>query len=293
MDQIGGEPARDDYELIDFGAGRKLERFAGAIVDRPAPSAVGAARMTREVWQTADAIYTGGRVGEGRWSACAEIPQPWIMRTAVFALELRTTDSGQVGVFPEQADNWRWLAERLACREHPATVLNLFAYTGGTTLAAATVGASVTHVDAAATAVAWARRNAELSGLSERPIRWITEDAAKFAARELRRGKRYDCVVLDPPSYGHGPAGQAWKLERDLASLLERCVALLSYDDPALVVSCHTPEWPAERLSSAVTEALSARFSQSTLRIASGVMSLRVRDGRELPSGVFVRCWLK
>jgi 23S rRNA (cytosine1962-C5)-methyltransferase len=213
-----------------------------------------------------------------------------------------------VGLFPEQAENWDWIAEQVrTAREKgdsphlceapfgpfrqmgtvpffPLRLLNLFAYTGASTLAAAAAGAEVTHVDAARNMVAWARRNAASSGLTGAPIRWLVEDAAKFVRRELRRGSRYDAVILDPPSYGHGPHGEVWRLSQHLARLLELCGRLTGPEPQFMLLTCHTPGFSASRLRELVVEAL----GQSG-RIAAGPLVLRTADGRELPGGAMLR----
>ncbi|MEN0111974.1 MAG: class I SAM-dependent methyltransferase, partial [Planctomycetota bacterium] len=215
-----------DYELLDFGDGRRLERLGGTVLDRPCPAADGVAQSAKGAWGDALARYDGGRAADGRWRPAAK---GWATDRTVGAplgdsveltLGLEPTPAGQVGFFPEQFANWRWIARqtrRLAGGrsdgERPR-VLNLFAYTGGSTLAAAASGAAVTHVDASKPSVGIARENATRSGLGVAPIRWIVEDAVRYCRREVKRGVRYDGVVLDPPSYGHGPKGEAWRLER-------------------------------------------------------------------------------
>lgn len=230
-----------DYELLDFGAGRKLERFGRYVLDRPSPAAEGATRRAPQLWSETVARYERAAGQGGRWHVASALPETWPLDCGPFQLELKRTDAGHLGVFPEQAANWRWIAEqvRLSAASRPK-VLNLFAYTGASTLAAASAGAEVVHVDSAANVVDWARRNAAASGLSDAPIRWITEDATKFVERELRRGNRYDAVLLDPPAYGHGPKGQAWKLEVDLPRLLPLCFELCGAEGRFMMLSCHT-----------------------------------------------------
>ena len=217
------------YELLDFGEGRKLERFGPWTLDRPCPAAQ-AAKGAPRAWREATACFLGDRAADGEWSPA---PDRWTTPTTSilidlgagrsFRLELEPLPSGQIGVFPEQLANWRWIAARVAAQGPPLNVLNLFAYTGGITLAAAAAGAAVVHVDAARSVVARARQNAAASGLADRPIRWIAEDATKFCRREARRGNRYDAVILDPPTYGHGPQGDPWSIRRDLLPLLDLC----------------------------------------------------------------------
>jgi 23S rRNA (cytosine1962-C5)-methyltransferase len=231
----------DGYELIDAGDGRRLERFGDRVVDRPAPGATGAPRRL-SAWADADLRF---EIGDG-WAG--EV-QPWTMTLDSMTFELRPTDSGQVGVFPEQVPNWRWLREQI---KPGMEVLNLFGYTGGCTLFCARAGARVVHVDAARPSVAWARRNAELSDLGDRPIRWIVDDAEAFVLREGRRGRRYDAIALDPPSYGHGRRGATWRLDTGLLGLLEACRAVTA-PGAFLVLTAHSEGidggWLGERLA--------------------------------------------
>jgi 23S rRNA (cytosine1962-C5)-methyltransferase len=189
-----------------------------------------------------------------------------------------------VGVFPEQAENWDWIAGQCVDSPAPLRVLDLFACTGGSTLAAAAAGAEVAHVDAARNMVAWARRNAAASGLAEAPIRWIVDDATKFVERELRREKDYNAVILDPPSYGHGPHGEAWRLQQDLAGLVEMCGRLTGPRRQFMLLSCHTPGFSPSRLGELLAEALGPAG-----RITVGPLVLRSVDGRELPSGAVAK----
>jgi 23S rRNA (cytosine1962-C5)-methyltransferase len=265
------EYAFSDYALLDVGDERRLERFGAIVVDRPAPGAIGRP-ADPTAWTRADARFdrsTEGRIVHAAWTTVDGVPiEPWRTTEADLLFELRLAPSGQVGLFPEQAANRRWIAGRVldliagrGADEPAPVVLDLFAYTGGGTLAAVSAGAQATHVDASRPAVAWARRNAELNGLAERPVRWIADDAAAFVRREVRRGRRYDGIVLDPPTYGHGPGGADWRLERDLGPLLDGCAALLS-DRPGafIVLSAHTPgtdgpilgEWLRPALPAAV-----------------------------------------
>jgi 23S rRNA (cytosine1962-C5)-methyltransferase len=211
----------EDYELIDAGEGRRLERFGGHVVDRPHPGADDRQRAP-ERWRDADLRFER----EVGWRGDAG--GAWVVTVDDLRLELRTTAAGQVGMFPEHAAVLPWLRDRITDHEGAPSVLNLFAYTGLVTLALARAGASVAHVDAAKPSVEWARRNADLNGLADRPIRWLVDDARGFVAREIRRGRRYDGVVLDPPTYGHGTSGKAWRVERDLGPLLDDVRRLLA-----------------------------------------------------------------
>jgi len=226
----------EDYELIDAGDGRRLERFGELIVDRPYAAADGP-RRAPERWQDAglrferDAGWGGAALDAARAG--------WTTAIGHLRFELRPTAAGQVGLFPEHADLVPWLRDRLAERGEAPAVLNLFAYTGLLTLALARAGASVAHIDAAKPSVEWARRNAALNGLDDRPIRWLVDDARAFVAREVRRERRYDGVVLDPPTYGHGASGKTWRLDRDLPPLLDDLQRLL-VPGGFLVLTAHT-----------------------------------------------------
>lgn len=285
-----------EYELLDFGNGRKLECFGGRIVDRPAPAAEGVKPSRPELWRGADARFeiaadAKSRVGpqRGKWTSDAALPESWIVEHGPIKFEAKLTDFGHVGLFPEQAENWDWLAEQVRVAKQqtdvPLRVLNLFAYTGGSTLAAAAAGAEVTHVDAAKNVVAWGRRNAELSGLSAAPIRWIVDDALRFTRREVKRGRQYDAVILDPPSYGHGSGGERWKLDDDLPDLLAECREVIGSSMRFLIVTCHSPEYNPHRLEKCLFE---AGFANIKL-VEAGHLFLRAADGRQLNAGLFAR----
>ena len=223
-----------DYQLLDSGETEKLERFGAYVLRRPDPQALWEKNLSSVLWDTADAYFV--RRGEkGEWKFNKEIPKEWEVEYGGLHFLIRPTSFKHVGLFPEQLPNWEWVSARLQLwtsdvrrtSDVPA-VLNLFAYTGGASLAAAKAGATVTHVDASKTAVEWASKNAEKSGLGDAPIRWIVDDVMKFVDRELKRGSNYDAIILDPPAFGHGPKDELWKIERDLVLLIKKCLALLS-----------------------------------------------------------------
>jgi 23S rRNA (cytosine1962-C5)-methyltransferase len=259
------------YELVDAGDGRRLERFGERLVDRPAPSAVERRRNVAG-WPSADLRFDRHR----GWTGSSE---PWQFDLGGLTLELRPTAAGQVGLFPEHALHWPWLEREVGDRDDPA-LLSLFGATGATTLALARAGARVTHVDAARSAVAWARRNAELSGLADRRLRWIVDDALEFSRREARRKRRYDGFVLDPPSYGHAD-GRAWRLERDLPALLEACRAIAA-GEPFVLLTAHTTGVGGDALASALAAAFGAPAQP-------GELALRATSGATLPLGVSAR----
>jgi 23S rRNA (cytosine1962-C5)-methyltransferase len=286
------------YELLDFGAGRKLERFGQLILDRPSPAATDHKPAKPKLWTGAAARFeiSAARGDQktpqrGRWIMPRPLPATWTIQHVPLKFELKLTNFGHVGIFPEQANNnWQWIAEcvRRATKQNdrPPRVLNLFAYTGGSTLAAAAAGAEVTHVDSAKNIVAWARRNAELSKLSDAPIRWIVDDALTFARRELKRGKQYDAVILDPPSYGHGAKGETWKLDAHLADLLSVCGELTGPRLCFALLTCHTPDYDPQRLASCL---VSAGFARTAKQIESGNLNLTTAPGRHLHAGIFAR----
>lgn len=224
-----------DYELLDTGNGLKLERFGAYTFVRPEFQAMWQPVLPKSLWERADAKFepAGGETG-GRWISSGKMPSSWDIGYKNLRIELRLSASRQLGVFPEQATLWDWIAEQVkqgqkrGKSKDQVRVLNLFGYTGLASLAAAAAGAQVTHIDASKRAVRWARRNQELSGLSDRPIRWLVDDAYKFVNRELRRGSKYDGIILDPPRFGRGPKGQVWELFDLLPELLSKCRQLLN-----------------------------------------------------------------
>ena len=270
------------YALLDVGGGARLERFGERVTDRPLPVALGT-RRDPEAWRSADLRFDR----DGGWSGEPAARTPWPIEIDGVTLELRPTEAGQVGLFPEHAAMLPWLRDRVAARneltEAPA-VLHLFAYTGLATLAMAAGGAEMTHVDAARPTIGWARRNADLSGLADHPIRWIVDDAVAFTEREVRRRRRYAGLVLDPPSYGHGPGGAAWRLDDDLAPLLATAARLLEPDGFALLTA-HTPGIDAARLASLLGGALGRRSSD----VEAGELQLTTPDGRRVAFGAFAR----
>jgi 23S rRNA (cytosine1962-C5)-methyltransferase len=284
----------DQYELLDFGDGRKLERIGGLVLNRPCPTADGIAKARPQLWGEAVARFRGPRMGDGSWSPSPKnwMPPDWNYAyngDARFELKLEALPSGQVGVFPEQRENWTWIAQRVAGEAklgRPPKVLNLFAYTGGSTLAAAAAGAEVVHIDAARNIVDRARQNAELSGLADQPIRWIVEDATKFCQRELKRGNRYNAVILDPPSFGHGPKGELWQIEPGLLALLKLCGQLTAESRAFVLVTCHSPGIGLPELSAYLCEGIFGHCGQPP---KSGELFLDTADGRRLPSGVYAR----
>jgi 23S rRNA (cytosine1962-C5)-methyltransferase len=274
------------YELLDFGDARKLERFGDWVLDRPCPAADCAAAHP-EAWSLANARFDRPEGQAGTWTPAGALPESWIVQLGPVVLELKPTEFGHLGVFPEHAATWIWLAKHIRASGRPVKVLNLFAYTGGATLAATAAGAQVVHVDAARNVVGWARRNAALSGLADASIRWIPEDVPKFVRREVRRGNGYDAVLLDPPSYGHGPKGEPWRVEEHLPELLDDCSRLTRGRLALVHLSCHTPGFDGPRLQSLLHRSFQLADDRQT---EAGAMTLQTEDGRALASGNFA-CW--
>lgn len=267
-----------DLELLDCGDGRRLERFGAVVVDRPAPGAVMPAMLPPGDWRQAGLAW--GRVG---WVVGEDLA-PWTVRAGGLVLECRPAAGGQVGVFAEHARTWSWLdgaVRRLAeSLGRPPEILSLFGYTGGATLACARAGARVAHVDASRPAVAWARLNAELSGLADRPVRWLVDDARAFVRRERRRGRHYDGVVLDPPTYGHGSG--AWEIATHLEPLLDDLAALAGPRPSLVLLSAHTPGFDGDRLASLVRERLNVESTGAPLELVA-------RSGNVLRLGAWAR----
>ena len=268
---------KEGYELLDSGGGRKLERFGRFVLARPCSQAMWKASLPEGEWNRADASFD--REDGNRWHGRGNLPKEWTIETDGIKFNLGGTDFGHLGIFPEQRAQWRWIMEAL--RASPgAKVLNLFAYSGGSTLAAALAGAEVCHLDASKGMVEWARRNAALNGLDS--IRWIVDDAHKFMRREIRRGRRYDAIVLDPPTFGRGASGEMYKIERSLEETLDLVSSLLSEKPLFVLFSSHTPG-----LTCKVAEnILGQRFPPA--RLESGEMLLEGR-GMPCPSGIFCR----
>jgi len=269
------------HRLLDLGGAARLERFGTRVVDRPSPGALGS-RAEPDRWLDADLRFDR----DGGWTGPAVAKGPWAIEIDGLTLELRATDAGQVGLFPEHAAMLPWLRDQVGTRlrETVPAVLHLFASTGLATLAMASAGAAVTHVDASRPTVTWARHNADRSGLAGRPIRWIVDDAVAFTKREVRRGRRYAGVVIDPPTYGHGPSSGDWRIEDDLPELLASLARLLE-PDGFVLLTAHTPGFEADRLADAVRAAL----GRAPATIDAGALDLATADARRLDLGAFAR----
>jgi 23S rRNA (cytosine1962-C5)-methyltransferase len=288
-------PEWTEYELVDSGAKKKLERFGEFTLIRPEPQAKWATRLPAQRWEEADGEFVKGRGGqEGEWKFRRPIPARWAMRRKDLKFWVQPAPSGHVGVFPDQACHWDWIAEVTKRAAGPVKVLCLFGHTGLATLAAAAGGAEVTHVDASRKAVALARENQSLSGLGDRPIRWIVEDAMTFVKREARRGNQYDAVMVDPPRFGRGPDGEIWKLEESLPQLLSACRKVLSASPVFVLLNVYTTVLTQGRIAK---EAEGLRFClQEMLRgfgaavaVTAGELAMEDAGRRRISASVFAR----
>ncbi len=277
-----------DYELLDSGDGKKLERYGSFVLSRPDPQALWKNTIPFSEWNKADAVFI--RKGKAvEWKTKKSLPKSWTIQFGTLQFEIRPTTFKHTGLFPEQLSNWQWMGEIVkgAAREaRRPKVLNLFGYTGGASLACAQAGAEVCHVDGSKMAIAWARKNQELSGLTDKPIRWILDDAIAFLKREVKRGNRYDGILLDPPAFGHGPKGEVWKIEEQFDELIKFCFAVLS-DKPLFFLvngyaSGYSPIAYQNNLLPLVT-----KYGGS---IEVGELAIKESKGeRLLPCGIFAR----
>lgn len=278
----------DDYELLDSGGQRKLERFGRIVLVRPCSQAVWFPRLPPAAWEKADAAFD--RLDGNQWHNRGALPPAWQVSVDGMIFKLSGTDFGHLGIFPEQRAQWRWIRETVAAakaaRPESVSVLNLFAYSGGSTLAAALGGAEVCHLDASKGMVQWARENAALNHLGEHPIRWIVDDAHKFLGRELRRGRHYDGIVLDPPTFGRGQNGEMYKIERDLPETLRLCRQLLGPKPLFILLSAHTPGYSPVVMHHVLSQAVEGLGGGVTV----GEMELTGAEGvLPTPSGVYAR----
>lgn len=229
-----------DYELIDCSDGERLERWGKYILIRPDPQVIWSTPKTNGLWYNADARYLRSSSGGGSWNVYKKLPDVWQIGYSDLRFNIKPMGFKHTGIFPEQAVNWDMTADIIRKAGREVKMLNLFAYTGGATVSAMNAGAAVTHVDASKGMVQWAKENAETSGVTSRPVRWLVDDCKKFVEREIRRGNKYDIIIMDPPSYGRGPGGEVWKLENEVYSLCELCAGLLSDDALLFLINSYT-----------------------------------------------------
>ncbi|MFH1416205.1 MAG: class I SAM-dependent methyltransferase [Elusimicrobiota bacterium] len=282
------------YKLLDSGNFRKLEKVGSYLLDRPAPQAIWKPGRSVDIWKKADAFYERSSSGSGSWKYRNKIPESWFISYHGLVIKVKLTDFGHLGLFPEHASVWEWIRDKISGASCPVKLLNVFAYTGGASLAGASAGAEVTHLDAAKGIVSWARENAEASGLTGKPIRWIVDDAAKFISREIRRHNKYDALILDPPSYGRGSRGEVWKFESEISNLLNLCGRILADKPLFVILSAHTPGFSAIALANLLADTM--RGYKGKLTCGDMTVCEEISD-RRLPSGIIAkweaRCFQK
>ena len=280
-------PDWQDYELLDSGGGSKLERYGRYVFVRPEHQAIWKPVLPSNDWQQADAFFqpTGEESG-GHWKFNHPMDENWVMRYKNLRFRAQASPSRHLGVFPEQANHWDWLQEQIQTAGHPVRVLNLFGYTGLASLAAAQAGAQVTHVDASKKSIQWARTNQSLSKLDESPIRWLVDDAEKFVQREARRSSQYEAIILDPPKFGRGPAGQVWEFFDSVPNLLQNCRKILSDRPVFVILTAYAIRASALSIHYAMEEILSGQSGE----LITGELVLRDRSaGRLLSMAIFSR----
>jgi 23S rRNA (cytosine1962-C5)-methyltransferase len=277
-----------DYDLLDSGDGRRLERFGALVLDRPAPQAFWKPYLPPAEWAKADGYYHRSSSGGGEWDAKKRLPESWPCHIDGIRYTLKPTGFGHVGVFPEQWDNWRLIERRILARSSDMDVLNVFGYTGAATLVALRAGARVCHLDASKGVVQWAREMAEDNGLSDRSVRWMVEDAAKYLRREFNRGRRYHGILLDPPSFGRGNKGEVWKIEEGVSELLDLTIQLLADDADFLLLSTNSPKFTPLVLANLLSDALGERPGVIE---AEEMTNIERHRARRMPNGVTAR-WL-
>jgi 23S rRNA (cytosine1962-C5)-methyltransferase len=273
-----------DYELLDTGLGNRLERWGNFILVRPDPQVIWPRHLSDKEWSEPDAVFASS--GErGQWQIKTLVPKSWIVKWQEVNLVAKLSPFKHTGIFAEQAANWEWLAEKFPSQKGKLKVLNLFGYTGGVTMVLTKLGHFVTHVDASKPAIAWARENQQANNFKTDSIRWILDDAAKFVQREVKRGQKYDAIIMDPPAFGHSPNGGTWKFNRDLPKLLANCVELLSSRAKFLLINGYATNSSALSLKNILEDGIKSR--KGTIQF--GELCLKQKDARLISTGIFAR----
>ena len=275
----------EDYELLDSGNSKRLERFGRYVISRPDPQAIWKQKKGSSFWEKADAIYEqNGKFG--KWNNKNKVPDKWLIKYKKLCFYCRLTPFKHTGVFAEQSINWDFIEEKISSENQKVNVLNLFGYTGISSLVAAASGALVTHLDASKPAITWARENQKASGLSDKPIRWILDDAIKFVQREIKRGVEYDAIIMDPPIYGHGPEGEKWDFNESFPKLVELCRKVLSNNPLFFIVNAYAISSSSIMLDNVLKDHLSDLKGN----FEYGELALGEKDGeRLLSTGIFAR----
>lgn len=279
-----------DYELLDSGSGYKLERYGNIVFSRPDPEALWKQNIATHTWNNADAVFIR-RGGKNEWKLKSNVPKKWTIEFGGFVFAIRPTSFKHTGLFPEQLVNWEWMQEKISNyklknKDTNPKVLNLFAYTGGASLACAKAGAEVVHVDGSKVAVSWARENAELSGLADKPIRWIIEDCIVFLRREVKRGNKYDAIIMDPPAFGHGPKDELWKIEEHFIELMDLCQKVLNDEPLFVLINGYTAGYSPIAYENTLKDMMKGKSGD----IEIGELVIAESNGeRLLPCGIFAR----
>ncbi|RJQ24680.1 class I SAM-dependent rRNA methyltransferase [Candidatus Parcubacteria bacterium] len=282
-------PGWQEYQLLDSGNGLRLELFGSYTLVRPDPQAIWKPRLNELEWEKADAVFKKNQGDKGQWVFKNKLPDKWQMHYKDLSFWIRLTPFKHTGVFPEQSVQWDWIKGKIASLGREVNLLNLFAYTGIASLAAASVGAKVTHLDASRQAIGWARDNQKASNLVDKPIRWILDDALKFTEREIKRNIRYDAIIMDPPIYGHGPAGERWDFNRDFPKLIKNCRSLLSNNPLFILVNAYAISSSATMLGNVIED----YTKDIGGKIEVGELALQEKGSdRLLSTGIFGR-WIK
>lgn len=276
------------YALLDFAHGERLEQWGEFRLQRPDPTTVDEEQERPELWSEVDAVYSGEK-GKGEWMRKKAMPEHWPVDFGDLTFHVRLAPYKHTGVFPEQRQNWDFARSQARMQQRPLTILNLFAYTGAATVALAKDGHFVTHVDASKPSIGWAKENAILNTIASDRMRWILEDAPTFVAKEVKRGKKYDAIILDPPAYGHGSGGQTWRVERDLAPLLEQCCALLSDTPSFLLLNGYAQHDTPDSFHRLLTAIIHEKTLQKHFHITSSSLFLKTADERTLDTGIVAR----
>lgn len=272
-----------DYRLIDSSEGDRLEKWGNITLVRPDPQVIWKTEKTNPLWRKADAYYHRSKSGGGKWEIRASVPDRWQIHYKDLTLNVKNMGFKHTGVFPEQAVNWDYTRKLIREAGRPLKVLNLFAYTGGATIACLKEGASVCHVDASKGMVQWAKENAVASGVADKPVRWIVDDCEKFVQREIRRGNKYDIIIMDPPSYGRGPGGEVWKLEDKVYDFVNLCAELLTEDSVMMLINSYTTGLSSSVMEYILGTAVKSKFGG---RVSSDEIGLPVEEtGMVLPCG--------
>lgn len=274
-----------EYELIDMANGEKLEKWGDKILIRPDPQIIWKQKQNPKAWEKADAIYRRSKTGGGSWEYKKRLPESWQIKYKNLTFNIKPMGFKHTGLFPEQAVNWDWVINKIKGEKREIKVLNLFAYTGGATVAALSAGASVCHVDSSKGMTAWAKENVVSSGLADKKVRYIVDDVIKFVNREIRRGNKYDAIIMDPPSYGRGTNGEVWQFEENISSLVELCEKVMSEDPLFFLINSYTTGISAKVLENILNLSIETKHKGT---VTSGEIGLPMKNSKiVLPCGIY------